>query len=195
MKSYWARCAYLPTQFPRLASTSRDYPVAAPSSRNHPVVVPSSGNYPVAAPTSGEYPVAAPSSRNYPVAARSFGEYPVAFNAISLPKSQVVFPGEFLQISLPKTLPQAGYISVSPSFLKAYDSPQWNPQVCEILNGHALYKNVSSSPLIAEKHTHFRPHSVLISSLTDPVHDSTSAPPTRISGKFNTNNSSIVGPN
>ena len=91
-------------------------------------------------------------------------------NAISLPYNAVAFPSDFLQIPIPKTAASSGYISISPSFPIAYEDNQWKPQVCEVLNGMALYQNVSDRPLIAKKFSHFKPHLVSVNSLHEVSH-------------------------
>ena len=88
---------------------------------------------------------------------------------ISLPSSQVVFPSEFLSIPLSKTNPVASHISITPSFPNAYELSSWNPQVCEVINGNALYQNTSDTSLVVPKYAHFKPHTVLIMNLTDVV--------------------------
>ena len=88
-------------------------------------------------------------------------------NAISLPHSEIVYPGDVLRIPLPTNSQSHGYLSISPSFPLSYDSNQWNPQVCEVINGVALYENHSDRPLLARKYSHFRPHSVSIASILD----------------------------
>ena len=89
------------------------------------------------------------------------------FNAISLPSSKVIYPGDTLNIPIPKSAPQSGYVSISPSFSDAYDNKLWQPQICEIINGNALFKNLSVSPLLPPNHCHFRPHPVSIATLTE----------------------------
>ena len=91
------------------------------------------------------------------------------FNTIALPSSKVIYPGETLDISIPKSAPQSGYVSISPSFSDAYDNKLWQPQICEIINGKALFKNLSVSPLLPPKHCHFRPHPVTIATLTESI--------------------------
>ena len=85
------------------------------------------------------------------------------FNAIALPSDRVVYPGELLSIPMPLNSPAPGFISMSPSFPNAYGDRQWVPQICQIVNGEALFKNESDRPLLARKNSHFRPHMVNIS--------------------------------
>ena len=92
---------------------------------------------------------------------------PNKLNAVSLPTSKVIYPGDSLLIPLSNKLFQAGYVSISPSFPEAYDNKLWQPQICEILNGIALYKNFTSCPLVAPKNCHFRPHPVTVAAITD----------------------------
>ena len=89
------------------------------------------------------------------------------FNAISLPESKITYPGETLPIPLPAGVPRGGYISISPSFPNAYDCEMWRPQICEIVNGSAMFKNLSDRPLLSQKNNHFRPHPVTVATLTD----------------------------
>ena len=58
-------------------------------------------------------------------------------------------------------------MSITPSFPAAIDNKSWAPQICEIINGKALYQNLSDQPLIARKFSHFRPHSVTVHELAD----------------------------
>ena len=94
-------------------------------------------------------------------------------NTISLPLSQVIFPSEVLFIPLPQTCPVASHISISPSFPDAYECASCNPQVCSVINGHALYKNTSDTSLVSPSYAHFKPHPVLIMNLTDVIPDQT----------------------
>ena len=91
------------------------------------------------------------------------------FNAISLPTASVTFPSDFLSIPLSSSLLNINYISISPSFPSAYDSDQWSPQICEVIDGHAMFKNFSTDPLIATKYSHFKPHQVSTHNLVDVV--------------------------
>ena len=91
------------------------------------------------------------------------------FNAISLPTASVTFPSDFLSIPLSPSLLNINYISISPSFPSAYDSDQWSPQICEVIDGHAMFKNFSTDPLIATKYSHFKPHQVSSHNLVDVV--------------------------
>ena len=69
-------------------------------------------------------------------------------------------------LSLPKEAISLNYVSITPSFQAAYGNTQWQPQVCEILNGKALYINKSHVPLIAKKYSHFRPNPVAVCELS-----------------------------
>ena len=64
---------------------------------------------------------------------------------------------------MPLNSPALGFISMSPSFPSAYGDRQWLPQICQVVNGEALFKNESDRPLLARKNSHFRPHMVNIS--------------------------------
>ena len=88
-------------------------------------------------------------------------------HAISLPFNSVTYPGDDLCIPLPNNVQQCGYLSISPSFPLSYDNTQWVPQVCEVLNGFAMYKNFSDRPLLVKKYSNFRPHAVNVASITD----------------------------
>ena len=86
--------------------------------------------------------------------------------AISLPIESMVLPSDYLNIPVPKEV-SASYLSITPSFPSAIDSPLWPPQICEVINGSALYRNYSKQPLIAPKFSHFKPNRVSISELAD----------------------------
>ena len=86
-------------------------------------------------------------------------DLPIKLNAISLPSSKIIFPSNHLPIPMPSSL-QLGYVSITPSFPDAIDNPKWSPQICEIINGAAMYENVSDVPITVAKHSHFRPNSV-----------------------------------
>ena len=76
-------------------------------------------------------------------------------HAISLPNMSVIYPSDFLEIPLPTEATALSYVSITPSFQAAYDNPQWQPQICEVANGTALYKNISNIPLLPKKYSHF----------------------------------------
>ena len=89
-----------------------------------------------------------------------------SLRAISLPNDSLVLPLDHLPIPLPsETI--ASHMSITPSFPAAIDNKSWAPQICEIINGKALYQNLSDQPLIARKFSHFRPHSVTVHELAD----------------------------
>ena len=108
--------------------------------------------------------------RNFNVA-RSYSSYPVKppedhqFNAISLPIEKMILPSEVLHIPISNKMPIASHVSITPSFPNAYDNILWRPQICDVINGEALFKNHSSQPLLVPKYAHFKPHSVHIMSL------------------------------
>ena len=87
---------------------------------------------------------------------------PQKLNAVALPIDKVVYPGDLLSIPLPPHSSSTGFISMSPSFPNAYDDEQWIPQICQVVNGEALFRNNSNRPLLARKNSHFRPHLVNI---------------------------------
>ena len=89
---------------------------------------------------------------------------PVKLNAISLPTHKIVFPADYLPIPMPQSY-STGHVSITPSFPSAIDNPIWKPQICEVVNGYAMYQNISDVPIIAAKHSHFRPNPVQISEL------------------------------
>ena len=92
------------------------------------------------------------------------------FNAISIPSASVTYSEEFLPILLPQSLCHLHHISIIPSFPTIPDdSLQWLPQVCEIVQGCALYQNQSRDPVIAPKFAHFKPQPVLEYNLMDIV--------------------------
>ena len=88
-------------------------------------------------------------------------------HAISLPHDAVTFPEDFLRIPLPPSASNVDVISISPSFPKIYEDNRWTPQICRVVNGNALYQNFSSSPLLASKFSHFKPHLVHVNSILD----------------------------
>ena len=100
-------------------------------------------------------------------------------HTIALPHGSIVYPGDYLQIPLLSAAVSMNYISIFPSFLSAYDDDQWNPQICEVFNGNALFKNNSRSPLIAKKHNQFKSNPVSICNL----HSVTIARPDKIPRK------------
>ena len=104
------------------------------------------------------------------------GQVEVKLQAIALPCNSITFPGDFLPIPLSLQTAALGHVSITPSFPKAYGNDQWKPQVCEIINGAAQFKNISSKPLVAAKHSHFRPNQVLIRALHE-VDSFQSSPP------------------
>ena len=79
----------------------------------------------------------------------------------------MVLPSDYLHIPLPDSLMSSSHISISPSFVCAYDDKMWFPQICKVLNGVALFKNTTDVPLVAPKYAHFRPHPVIINNLID----------------------------
>ena len=90
----------------------------------------------------------------------------IKFNTISLPTAKFTLSGEICKIPLPSHLTHLRYIAIIPSFPtipdKITDSLHWLPQVCEVGDGQASYKNVSRDPIIAPKYAHFK---------TQPVND------------------------
>ena len=92
-------------------------------------------------------------------------------NAISLPSSHVIFPSECLQIPIPPDALPVSHLSITPSFPGAHDNPSWSPQICDVVNGHAVFTNFSNTPLVAPKYAHFRPHPVLVMNINDAVPD------------------------
>ena len=61
-----------------------------------------------------------------------------SMRAISLPNDSLVLPLDHLPIPLPsETI--ASHMSITPSFPAAIDNKSWAPQICEIINGKALY--------------------------------------------------------
>ena len=103
---------------------------------------------------------------------------PVRFNAISLPMDKLVFPSDILHIPIKNVSNSPmSYVSITPSFPSAYDNPQWAPQVCEVVDGNALYKNCSDMPLFARQYSHFKPSPVIFSELTDVLSQQDSQPP------------------
>ena len=93
-------------------------------------------------------------------------------NAVSLPSSHVIFPSEVLPIPLPLQGRSNSHISITPSFPGVYENASWSPQVCDVINGQAMYRNNSNFPLVVPKFAHFKPHPVLFMSLTDVTPDS-----------------------
>ena len=104
----------------------------------------------------------------------------VKLNAISLPVSKVVYPSDYLPLPL-KSNPPLSYLSITPSFSEAYDNPNWPPQICQIINGAAMYQNTSTVPLSVQKYAHFRPHPVSISELHDVTPTLSCAEPVKLS--------------
>ena len=90
----------------------------------------------------------------------------IKFNTISVPSAQVTFGGEIFKLSLPTHFTHLRHVSILPCFpsipSKVTDSLHWLPQVCEVSNGQALYKNISRDPIFSPKHAHFK---------TQPVND------------------------
>ena len=109
--------------------------------------------------SSPDVPTALPASKNSPCSS-------LKLNAVSLPVDAVIYPSDFLSIPLKHNY-HLPYVSITPSFPNAYDNPNWTPQICQVINGAAMYKNVSTTPLSVQKYAHFRPHSVTISELQD----------------------------
>ena len=99
------------------------------------------------------------------------------FNAVSLPTASVTYHSDYLPIPLPINMIRCNYVSITPSFPAAYDNKQWFPQVCEVMNGSAMFKNRSSLPLTVPKYSHFRPHLVSVCNLVDVVPDPPAHPP------------------
>ena len=93
-------------------------------------------------------------------------------NTISMPSANVILPSEFLKIPIPSKITVASHLSITPSFPDAYDKSCWQPQICDVVNGQALFRNNSSQPLIVPKYAHFKPHSVRIMNMVDAVPDS-----------------------
>ena len=92
--------------------------------------------------------------------------HPPVIRTISLPTESMVLPSDYLQIPIPPDV-TASYLSITPSFQAAIDCPSWPPQICEVVNGSALYQNNSGKPIVAPKFSHFKPNPVDISELTD----------------------------
>ena len=109
-----------------------------------------------------------------PITATNFSPYPEAdvcnINAVSLPYDAVTYPSDFLKIPLPSNATSSSYVSISPNFPLAYENEQWRPQICQVLNGAALYENTSDLPLIAKKYSHFKPHLVSVNALHEVSH-------------------------
>ena len=84
--------------------------------------------------------------------------------AISLPTSSLIYPSDYLPVPIPDNV-RGSHISITPSFPDAFENSQWPPQVCEVINGFAQYKNLSSQPMISAKFSHFRPHHVHVGEL------------------------------
>ena len=97
-------------------------------------------------------------------------------NAISLPDSKLVFPEECLQIPIPRLTPSPEYLSISPTFPKAFDAPEWQPQICKVVNNAALFKNLSHAPILAQKYSHFKPIAVNVTDLASVVADQKPTP-------------------
>ena len=76
-------------------------------------------------------------------------------------------PSPFLKIPLPPSASDVDVISISPSFPKIYEDNRWTPHICRVVNGNALYPNLSNSPLLASKFSHFKPHLVHVNSILD----------------------------
>ena len=94
------------------------------------------------------------------------GSEPPKLHAISLPTSSVIYPNDYLEIPLPKEATSLNYVSITPSFQTAYDDSKWQPQICRVLNGRALFHNYYNLPLVAKKFSHFRPNLVTACELT-----------------------------
>ena len=88
------------------------------------------------------------------------------FRTVSLPLESMILPSDCLPIPVPPEV-KASYLSMTPSFTAAIDCNSWPPQICEVINGSALYKNNSGKPLIAQKYSQFKPNPVKISELSD----------------------------
>ena len=86
-------------------------------------------------------------------------------SAISLPTNQFVFPSDYLKIPVPAHLSRLNHLSITPSFPTAYESSHWQPQICDVKDGHAMFKNTSNAPLFAKQYSHFRPHSVVLTDI------------------------------
>ena len=93
----------------------------------------------------------------------------VKLRAISIPSDSVILQSDSLNIPLPSNIETSKFLSITPSFPTAYENPQWQPQICEVINGQAMFKNCSQRPLVVQKYSHFRPHHVAICNLSDVV--------------------------
>ena len=104
--------------------------------------------------------------------------------AVSLSTNSVTFPGDYLSIPLTSQTAALNYISITPSFPKAYDDEQWKPQVCEIIDNTALFRNNSHVPMLAAKHSHFKPNHVSICALHEVGSCESSSPDSISNSKY-----------
>ena len=94
-----------------------------------------------------------------------------SYKSISLPFLSVTLPDEHLSIPLPDHLTKIHYLSIIPNFPsipeKVTDSLHWTPQVCEVINGSAIYLNTSRDSIMAPKYAHFKTQPVKDYSLSE----------------------------
>ena len=87
------------------------------------------------------------------------GEERVAGNrppTINIPMSQVALPTESLQLKLTAEVANLDMIAIVPRFDNTTHK-DWPPQICEVVNGSAVYVNGSKIKSIAHpKHAHFQ---------------------------------------
>ena len=111
-------------------------------------------------------------------------EQEMKLRAVSLSTDSVTFPGDYLSIPLTSQTAALNYISITPSFPKAYDDEQWKPQVCEIIDNTALFRNNSHVSMLAAKHSHFKPNHVSICALHEVGSYESSSPDSFSNSKY-----------
>ena len=76
---------------------------------------------------------------------------------VSVKEKKNVLPGDIYEIKLNQVSVEDEYVAVMPQFYRTGDpGPEWNPQMCRVKDGHALYQNSSDQMLVHNKGVHFR---------------------------------------
>jgi hypothetical protein len=75
---------------------------------------------------------------------------------ISVPVAQVILPTESAQLALPSAVSGESKIVIVPRFDNMVER-DWPPQICDIVEGHAIYVNSSSATTISHpRYAHFQ---------------------------------------
>ena len=82
---------------------------------------------------------------------------PVNNMTVSVKEKKNVLPGDIYKIKLNQVSVEDKYVEVMPQFYRSGDpGPEWNPQMCRVKDGHALYHNSFDQMLVHNKGVHFR---------------------------------------